>query len=190
MVTDAPNVRIAAWRRDGLPPLDAEALFDRLPPITPRDLLGAWKGEALPTRHPFDDVLGPLGWWGKRFHDVDRVDPLLFERRGVLHAVDPGLLPSALALHPPAFARRPAVRRLVQAILPLLATRSPRARLRSVDRGGLSSAAMIYDDLPVIDHFRSVDAMRVMGLMDYRDMPAPFFFLLTRVHDTSSGSGA
>lgn len=190
MATDAPDARIAAWRRHGLPPLDAEALFDRLSPVTPQDLLGAWKGEALPTRHPLDDVLGPLGWWGKRFLGVDRVDPLLFEHRGRLHAVDPGLFPSALALHPPAFARRPAVRRLFRAILPLLATKAQRARLRYVAHHGVSSAAMIYDDLPVIDHFRSVDAMRVLGLMDYRDMPAPFFFLLTRVNDTSSGSGA
>jgi hypothetical protein len=32
----------------------------------------------------------------------------------------------------------------------------------------------IYDDLPVTGRFRSVDAMRVMGLMDYPELPPPF----------------
>lgn len=177
------GTRIARWRSNALSPSDAEAIFDGLPAVAPEDLFGAWEGQSLPTGHPLDDLLGHLGWWGKRFLDVERVDPLLFERRGVLYAVDPGRLPRTFALQPPAFARRALTRNLFQVALPLLATTAPRARLRSVDRSGISSTAMVYDHLPVIDHFRAVEAGQVMGLMDYRDMPSPFFFLLTRVSE-------
>ena len=40
---------------------------------------------------------------------------------------------------------------------PLLTTRRPRGRLRDVRYRGVLSAALVYDDLPVIDSFRAVD---------------------------------
>lgn len=185
MTTPDLNTGIADWRSGALSPRAAEAVFDGLPAVEPDALIGAWRGEALPTRHPLDRLLADLGWWGKRFHDLDRVDPLLFERRGAIHAVDPRRLPRDLVLRPPRLASSPVARLAFGALLPLLSTDAPRARLRPVSRAGVASAAMIYDDLPVIDHFRSVDADRVLGLMDQRNSLAPFFFLLTRTTDLS-----
>ncbi|WP_324273741.1 DUF4334 domain-containing protein [Blastococcus brunescens] len=44
----------------------------------------------------------------------------------------------------------------------------------------MSTAAMVYDALPVIDVFRRVGPDVVVGAMDMRGLPAPFFFLLER----------
>ena len=37
---------------------------------------------------------------------------------------------------------------------------------------------MIYDRQPIIDHFRRIDEIRLLGLMQVRTAP-PYFFLLT-----------
>jgi len=58
-------------------------------------------------------------------------------------------------MHPPR-----ALVRLLLPLLPLLATRRPRARLRPVEYRGVTSAAMSYDQLPIIDVFRSPTAHR------------------------------
>ena len=60
-------------------------------------------------------------------------------------------------------------------------TSRPRARLRTVEHRGVHTAAMVYDALPIIDVFRRVDGATVLGLMDLRGLPDPFFFLLRRV---------
>nr|WP_010482236.1 DUF4334 domain-containing protein [Acaryochloris sp. CCMEE 5410] len=44
------------------------------------------------------------------------------------------------------------------------------------------SATMIYDSLPIHDTFRKVDDDTVLGLMDSKDIPIPFFFVLVREH--------
>ena len=45
---------------------------------------------------------------------------------------------------------------------------------------GTPSATMIYDQLPINDVFRRIDADSVLGVMDYKGMAQPFFFLLHR----------
>lgn len=171
---------LKTWAEDGWNTQAALGAFERLPLATLGDMIGRWRGAELPTGHPLDGLLALYGWRGKRFTDADAVDPLLFERDGQIMALDPGKLPLGLALSLPRIARTEAARGLFRAILPLLATRAPKARLRMVEQGGQTSAAMVYDDLPIIDHFRRVDETRVLGLMDLRLTPAPFFFLLTR----------
>ena len=59
-------------------------------------------------------------------------------------------------------------------------TDKPKARLRTVEHRGVATAAMVYDALPIIDVFRRVAPDEVLGLMDLRGLPAPFFFLLAR----------
>jgi hypothetical protein len=49
-----------------------------------------------------------------------------------------------------------------------------------VEHRGVLTAAMVYDALPIIDVFRRVSSDTVLGLMDMRDLAAPFFFLLRR----------
>ena len=48
---------------------------------------------------------------------------------------------------------------------------------------GVESAAMIYDQQPIIDHFRRIDQRRVMGAMTVRGDEGIYFFELERVID-------
>ena len=138
--------------------------FDSLPAVILEDMLGSWRGSELPTGHPLDGLLAFYGWRGKRFIDADTVDPLVFDRGGKVFALDAARLPINLALALPGLVRTEAARGLFQLILPLIATRSPKARLRTVEQGGQISTAMIYDDQPIIDYFRRVDETRLLGL--------------------------
>jgi hypothetical protein len=171
---------LETWAETGWTAGAALEAFDRLPPATLDDMTGSWRGSELPTGHPLDGLLALYDWRGKRFGGAERVDPLVFSRGGGPVAIDPGWLPLGLALSLPRLARTDAARALFRLILPLIATRSPKARLRRIEHRGQVSAAMIYDDLPIIDHFRRVDDTRRLGLMDLRLTPEPFFFLLTR----------
>ena len=62
----------------------------------------------------------------------------------------------------------------------LLKTEKSQARLRMMDYRGKVSATMIYDYLPINDSFRKVDDNTVLGIMDYKDLTQPFFFVLKR----------
>jgi hypothetical protein len=55
------------------------------------------------------------------------------------------------------------------------------ASLRRVEYRGVSTATMVYDSHPVLDHFRGIDADTVVGLMDAKGDPAPMAFLLRRL---------
>ena len=67
-------------------------------------------------------------------------------------------------------------------------TRRPQARLRVVDHRGVASAAMLYDHLPIVDVFRRLDANTLLGVMDARGIPHPFFFTLRREGSEDGGS--
>lgn len=54
------------------------------------------------------------------------------------------------------------------------------ARLREVTFAGTTSAAMVYDRHPIIDHFRRVDPDTVLGLLDSKGTAPGFFFHLRR----------
>ncbi|MBB2921596.1 DUF4334 domain-containing protein [Cellulomonas cellasea] len=157
------------------------AVFDALPPVEVGEAVGAWLGAGVPTGHPFDGLLERLGWHGKRFAGTEDGHPLVFRgARGTLWSVDPGRLPVALLTRRPGVARLPLVDRAFRGLLPLLATRAPRSRLRTVEHRGVRTAAMVYDAVPIIDVFRRVDDRTLLGVMDLRGMPRPFFFLLRR----------
>ncbi|KAF7348300.1 FAD binding domain-containing protein [Mycena sanguinolenta] len=55
-----------------------------------------------------------------------------------------------------------------------------RARVREVKFRGVVSAAMVYDDKPIIDHFRFVSEDIVAGIMDTKIAPPGYHFYLTR----------
>ncbi len=172
--------RLAALERAGTSTPEALAFFDGLPPVRVEDVLGEWRGSGLRTGHPFDGLLEELGWYGKRFDSAGDAHPLLFrDRRGGVVAVDPRFAPPAL-LRRPAVLRNPVVVRGFRAALPLLTTTRPRARLRMTEHRGVVTATMTYDALPVDDVFRTVGAGTLLGLMEMRGMPTPFFFVLRR----------
>lgn len=54
------------------------------------------------------------------------------------------------------------------------------ARLRELGFRGKVSAAMIYDDQPMIELFRKVSDNVVLGVVDAKGRPVDFFFHLTR----------
>ncbi|WP_405656864.1 DUF4334 domain-containing protein [Streptomyces sp. RK9] len=55
------------------------------------------------------------------------------------------------------------------------------ATLHEVVHRGKQSTAMVYDQLPIIDHFRRLTDDVLLGLMDKKGAPADFYFHLTRV---------
>lgn len=161
---------------------EALRIFDALAPVEAAAMLGAWTGQEFPSGHPLDRALVAFGWQGKRFDSEDEVHPLVFRAAGgrLVH-VNPAwaVLALPLVLRCPALKSR-AVASAARHLLPLLATRKPRARLRMLRHRGQLTAAMLYDQAPIVDVFRRVDADTVLGLMDWRGMRQPFFFLLRR----------
>ena len=164
----------------------ALALFDRLAAVDTSQLLGSWRGSSLASGHPFDGLLENCHWHGKRFESDEQVHPLVFRRRnGDLISLEPRLLTPGLnwLLSQPFLAKplgNPLVGRLFQLLMPLLATRHSRARLRITRHRGQDSAAMIYDHAPIVDCFRRLDANTLLGVMDLKGMQQPFFFVLRR----------
>lgn len=166
--------------RDEVRADEALAVFDTLSAVRPEEMLGEWRGEELPTGHPIDGLLAATGWAGKRFDDLDRVHPLLFwnaDRTGTF-AVDPIRLPMGLPI--PEAVRGPWLHRLITVGRPLLATSRYTAFLRATEYRGVSTATMIYDARPINDVFRRVSETTLLGLMDHRGDPAPYFFVLHR----------
>ncbi|MGK8523073.1 DUF4334 domain-containing protein [Nocardia asteroides] len=159
---------------------EAWALFDRLPAARVEEITtGRWRGEELPTGHPMDGVLVASGWYGKQFDGPEDVHPLLFTSGGTVFPVDPRRVPLSLAGRVPLSGVR-AVRKTLPLVRPALRTSKPTARLREVEYRGVTSAAMVYDHLPIIDHFRRAAEHTLLGVMDLRGMAEPYFFVLHR----------
>ncbi len=157
-------------------------LFDSLEPVELPFMLGSWKGEGFLTDHPMDGLLESYHWYGKRFESPEDVHPLVFSKRNQdLTSVNPALLGPSLSLAKQGqMPKSAAVGKLFQFLLPLLGTSRSRARLRMTTFRGTPSATMIYDQLPINDVFRRIHADSVLGVMDYKGMPQPFFFILHR----------
>ncbi len=154
-------------------------IFDSLEPIEADFMIGTWKGSEFPTGHSMDGLLKLSGWYGKQFVARERVHPLLFYNsdKTELFPVNPHLIPAPILNKYP---KTKALHRLLLLARPLLQTKAPKARLRMVELRGKTSASLIYDDKPIIDCFRKIDDNRVLGVMDLRDLPEPFFFMLER----------
>ena len=162
--------------------VEALDIFDGLKPVDTAFMIGAWRGEELPTGHPLDGFLAACRWHGKRFESEETAHPLVFSnRKSGLVCVDPKLVGALLPLVGRVPLPKPAVVcRLFRIVMPLLVTRRSRARLRMTEYRGKLSATMIYDQLPIHDVFRRLDADSVVGAMDLKGMSPPFFFLLRR----------
>ena len=147
--------------------------------MTAEEILGQWHGSEVPTGHPLDGLLAVSGWYGKRFDGVDEVHPLMFGEPGDLYPVNPGSVPMDLLNTLGERMPRPRIPGVTKAFK-LVKTRRHRARLRHVEYRGKVSAAMVYDQIAVIDHFRALDENTLLGAMDLRNSPQPYFFLLER----------
>jgi hypothetical protein len=148
----------------------ARELFDALPSMDLDSLIGTWAGSEFPSGHPNDGSLSNSGWYGKRFLDHESVDPLLFWTADGkdLFAADPSKILSGMRSGKVADAQAE------------FETQQAKARLRMVEFRGVSTATMIYDNLPIFDHFRKVNEDTVLGAMDARGDAATYFFVLRR----------
>jgi hypothetical protein len=158
--------------------------FRELSPVEPRELAGLWRGRSVPSGHPFDGLLENLGWFGKRFTSDLRADALLFrsgERR--LVAIDPKRIPLGLAVRLHRLGKTRAARNLFSFLQRRLRANGPVASVKILPFDGLASAAMVYDEQPIVDHFRRVDGKRVMGAMAISGDDRLFFFELERVEE-------
>ena len=158
---------------------DAIALFDSLEPADAALMIGKWAGQEVPTNHPMDGLLRSSYWHGKRFEGTDAVHPLVhrFPLWGEM-SINPGLLPIRLATALPL--RDPILRATAPLFAPLLSTRKPKARLRTIEFRGRMHAAMCYDTKPINDVFAILDKNTVLGWMDFKRMTQPYFFKLIR----------
>jgi hypothetical protein len=159
---------------------EALRLFDELDTVGLDFMMDRWKGSGFDTNHPLDGMLETMGWYGKEFIDLDNVHPLLFSDGDEIFRVDPNPTITNLGLKFP-LPQNQSMKPLYSTISKILKTEESKARVRMMEYRHKVSATMIYDYLPIHDTFRKIDDNRVLGLMDWKGMPEPFFFLLDRV---------
>jgi hypothetical protein len=159
---------------------EALALFDSLEPVDLDFMRGRWQGKGIKTDHPMDGMLELSNWYGKEFIDSETVHPLLFsDAKGNIFKVAPNPTAMDMVLKMP-MPNNPSLKPLFIALNSLFKTEKSQARLRMMENRGKVTATMIYDYLPINDSFRKVDENRVFGIMDFKKIEQPFFFLLTR----------
>lgn len=152
-------------------------------------MIGLWRGRGIPSSHPFDDVLENLGWFGKRFTAGLRADALLF-RSGQhrLVPIDPARIPVRLALHFHKVGTTRAAKNLFSYLQRGLQAKGPVASLKTMTFQGVTSAAMAYDEQPIVDHFRRIDERKIMGAMVIEGDERIYFFELEQVEPRSGSA--
>ncbi|MBR8832197.1 MAG: hypothetical protein N5P05_000742 [Chroococcopsis gigantea SAG 12.99] len=168
-------------------------LFDRLESVDIDFMQGRWRGSEFPTEHPVDGLLEILNWYGKEFVNSEIVHPLLFldERNQIFKVVPYPFLINFVAELPmfkdgslkgwlPYF--RPLLLSLNSS---LMRTEQSQAQLKMVEYRGRVTTGMIYDYLPIVDYFKKINETTVLGLMDWKKLPQPFFFILKKCGTTT-----
>jgi hypothetical protein len=115
---------------------DLDALWADLEPVTVEEILGPWRGGDFSTGRVASTVLEKVRWHGKTFDSALDAKPLVC--RG-----DDGELYSNLK-----------------------AGGGGEASLWQVGFRGETTATMVYDRMPVFDHFKKVDDATLMGIMN------------------------
>lgn len=175
-----PVTALRTMERQGASTAGALTLFDSLPPVQVDQMLGNWHGAEVSTGNPLDGVLELSGWHGKRYYSAEDAHPLVMEGRRGLFAVNPALVLMRTAMKAAPLLRRLKLGGVARTLLPVVKTEKPAARLRMMEYRGVVSGTMVYDALPVNDHFRRVDEDTLFGAMDFRGLDAPFMFVLRR----------
>ncbi|RLK46713.1 alcohol dehydrogenase catalytic domain-containing protein [Microbacterium telephonicum] len=67
----------AATPITGIRDADLALLWRSLPPVSPGELVGLWRGTGLSLDHPIQRQLERSGWFGKLFRSVDDVAPIV-----------------------------------------------------------------------------------------------------------------
>jgi hypothetical protein len=158
--------------------------FSSLEPVRPDDMVGLWKGRGHPSGHPLDGVLENLRWFGKRFHPDMRADALLFEGApGRLVAVDPKMFPIGWAIRLARFGRTKSAVNLFSHVRPRVRAKSTTASLENRMDRSVMTAAMVYDQQPIVDMFRRISDTEIAGKMVVEGDDRRFYFRLNKVSD-------
>jgi len=129
--------RFAALRdADEVAPADLDALWADLVPVAVDEVLGRWRGGDFATGHVVSTVLTKVRWHGKWLDGPLDVTPI------VCRDADGRLGPNEKAAG------------------------GGGASLWPVEFRGEVTATMVYDRLPVLDHFKRVDDDTLMGVMN------------------------
>lgn len=121
---------------DSVDPAELDALWADLATVDLAHMRGQWRGGEFAAGHPASAVLKQVRWHGKRFGDPLDAVPLLCRD-------DDGDLYSHVD-----------------------AGGGGEASLWMVEFRGEVTATMVYDRLPVFDHFKKVDDDTVVGIMN------------------------
>ena len=124
-------------------------------PVAVDALLGSWSGGDFANGHPASAMLDQLRWHGKRFDSALEAHPLICRDEA-------GELYSETR-----------------------AAGGGLASLWMIEVDGTPTATMVYDQMPVFDHFRSIDADTLLGQMTGKLRPyfgtdEPYWFWLQR----------
>ena len=161
-------------------PEEALEIFDSLDAVPVDFMIGRWMGLEIESHHRMDGLLEATGWYGKLFRSPEEVHPLLFytRKRTAIYAVNPRMVPLHIRFPKPGVAGL-----LMKLAKPFLQTKKSAARLRMIEYRGRATATMCYDEKAILDHFARIDDSRVMGVMDLKGIPEPYFFILERDDD-------
>ncbi|TCT16234.1 GXWXG protein [Natranaerovirga pectinivora] len=176
--------------KKGMSQQEAFKFYDKLEPVSNKEMLGRWRGKEVSSGHPMDGILTICPWYGKEFIDEETVHPLVFkERKGNLFFINPDrifkyydIVLKSKMLKKILNSKKTVNRHQYDCILKRFKTKRSKARLRQVEYRGKVSAAMVYDSLPIIDVFRKIDDYTLLGVMDmkgnFNDLG--YFFILKR----------
>ncbi len=171
------------WEQNETTTEEALKVYDSLESVDLEFMIGRWQGKGINTNHPMDGILEMSNWYGKEFIDSEIVHPLLFtDNKGKIFKVNPNPQAMNLVMKMP-IPNNPSLKPLFIILNSFFKTEQSQARLRMMESRGKVTATMIYDYLPINDSFRKIDENQVLGIMDYKKIKQPFFFLLTRVTD-------
>ena len=187
---------ITSMQTTGVTQAEAFRFYDSLEPVSAKFMLGVWKGGECRTGHIMDGMLTIAPWYGKAFISTEKVHPLVFEDvSGKKYCVNPRKvfryieLPATMKLLTK-FSQKVDAGTLcfdshkLDPVFKVYKTVKSQARLREIKYRGTVTAAMIYDDLAIIDIFRKIDDTTVLGVMDLKGKMGEkgYFFLLKNMH--------
>jgi hypothetical protein len=126
-----------------------------------------------------DGLLTAIRWYGKIILNEEEVYPLLFQTgRNGFFIANPKMLPLKT------FERFP--RKLAAVLFPAVSlfirTKQPKARIRTIRFRNKTTAAMLYDQKPVIDVFARINDDTILGVTDLKwEHELGYFFILERI---------
>lgn len=178
------------FKSNGMTQRQGFEFFDKLEPVDNKFMVGKWRGEEIKSGHPMDGMLSIVPWRGKQFIDNENVMPLVLDdKKGGTYFVNPKNIFSFgdMAM------KSKTIKKMINGekkfnkygfdvIFKRFKTNNSKARLRQVVYRGIISAAMIYDNLAIIDIFRKIDNDTVLGVMDLKGQlnDLGYFFILKR----------